>query len=40
VDKSYYEGYFVNGLPEGIGKFTWSNREIYDGDWFNGLKHG
>ncbi|CAD8212891.1 unnamed protein product [Paramecium octaurelia] len=38
--KSSYKGLYVNGKPEGQGKFTWANGEYYEGEWFNGNKHG
>jgi hypothetical protein len=35
-----YEGDFKNGLPEGNGKYTWSNGDYYYGGWKKGLKDG
>lgn len=35
-----YEGEFKNGLPEGKGKYTWSNGDYYFGGWKKGLKEG
>ncbi len=35
-----YEGKFKDGLPDGIGKYTWSNGEIYEGGWNEGKKEG
>ena len=32
--------YSLKGKPYGKGIYTWSNGEIYDGEWANGLKHG
>jgi len=29
--KSEYTGYYVNGKPEGRGKYLWPNGEYYDG---------
>lgn len=26
-----YEGDFVNGKPEGVGKYRWPNGEFYEG---------
>ncbi|EGR34556.1 hypothetical protein IMG5_007480, partial [Ichthyophthirius multifiliis] len=37
---SYYEGQYINGKPEGIGRYTSYNKETYDGQWVNGMKHG
>ena len=39
-DGAIYYGGFINGKPEGLGKFTWPNGETYDGEWLTGLKHG
>lgn len=38
--KDKYEGKFKFGLPNGYGKYTWSNGEIYEGSWNNGKKEG
>jgi hypothetical protein len=35
-----YDGEFKNGLPEGKGKYTWSNGDYYYGGWKKGLKDG
>ncbi len=35
-----YVGYYMNGMPEGVGVFTWRNGENYEGEWRNGMKHG
>lgn len=35
-----YEGGFKNGLPEGQGKYTWSNGNYYYGSWKKGQKDG
>ena len=35
-----YDGEFKNGLPEGQGKYTWSNGDYYYGGWKKGLKDG
>ena len=24
-----YEGYYVNGKSEGVGTYTWANKEVY-----------
>ncbi len=26
-----YQGYYVNGKPEGVGKYQWPNGEYYEG---------
>ncbi len=38
VDK--YEGRFKNGLPEGYGKYTWSNGVVFEGFWVKGKRDG
>ena len=35
-----YEGSFKNGLPDGIGTYTWKNGDIFTGAWKKGLKDG
>lgn len=35
-----YAGEFKNGLPEGMGKYTWSNQNYYIGNWKKGLRDG
>ena len=35
-----YEGDFINGKPEGKGKYIEDDGEYYIGQWKNGLKHG
>lgn len=35
-----YEGFFVSGLPQGHGTYTWSNGNIYSGEWIEGMRHG
>lgn len=35
-----YTGELVNGVRQGYGVMTFSNRDIYDGDWDNGSMHG
>jgi hypothetical protein len=35
-----YEGEFKNGLPDGIGIYTWGNNNIYNGAFSKGLKEG
>ena len=38
IDK--YEGDFYKGLPDGIGKYTWANGNIYTGEWKAGKRNG
>jgi len=33
-------GEFLNGKRHGDGLFTYSNKDIYSGQWKNGKKHG
>jgi hypothetical protein len=35
-----YEGDFKNGLPDGQGIYTWSNRNVYEGKYVKGLREG
>ncbi len=35
-----YEGAFIDGLPNGIGKCVYGNGEIYEGEWKNGGFNG
>lgn len=35
-----YEGNFVNGRLEGIGKYFFANGNIYEGEFKNGQFHG
>lgn len=40
VGVNSYDGEFKNGLPEGQGKYTWSNGDYYYGGWKKGQKDG
>ncbi|MFN8242607.1 MAG: hypothetical protein U0X40_01025 [Ferruginibacter sp.] len=35
-----YSGTFKNGLPNGLGKYTWSNGDYYKGNWKKGQRDG
>jgi len=35
-----YSGYFKNGLPEGNGKYTYENGNVFSGSWSKGVKDG
>lgn len=35
-----FEGEFKNGLPDGLGKYKWSNQNYYIGNWKKGLRDG
>jgi hypothetical protein len=35
-----YEGLFYKGLPQGEGTYTWSNGDVYAGEWVEGKRHG
>ena len=35
-----YVGYFLKGLPEGKGEYTYKNGNVFSGAWSNGLKNG
>ena len=40
VGTDTYEGDFKNGLPDGEGTYTWSNKNVYTGKFVKGLKEG
>lgn len=35
-----YEGTFSKGLPNGEGKYSWSDGGTYTGEWLEGKRHG
>ena len=35
-----FQGSYVNGKPEGLGRFQWPNGEFYEGEWLAGCRHG
>ena len=35
-----YEGRFMNGKWDGIGKLTWKNGDVYEGEWKEDKKEG
>jgi hypothetical protein len=35
-----YEGYWLDDMMAGRGKFTWPNGDVYDGDWSNDKPNG
>ena len=41
VEEETYEGQLNEaGEPSGDGIYTWSNGDVYDGAWLDGLRHG
>ena len=40
VGTDRYEGQFVKGFPNGYGKYTWANGNVYTGEWAGGMRHG
>lgn len=40
IENGEYTGELVNGVRQGYGVMTFSNRDIYDGDWEEGEMHG
>src|SRR5258705_5004298 len=40
VGADTYEGDFKNGVPDGQGVYTWSNKNMFDGRYVKGLKEG
>lgn len=39
-DNNIYEGFYVNGLQNGMGRCIWSDGSYYVGEWINGNKKG
>lgn len=37
--KTYYEGFYVNGKKEGVGKMQYANGDCYSGRWFQSARH-
>ena len=35
-----YDGYFINDIYDGIGKYYYENGEYYDGEFKNDLRNG
>ncbi|KAH9671129.1 phosphatidylinositol 4-phosphate 5-kinase 9 [Citrus sinensis] len=35
-----YSGSLLGNLPEGLGKYIWSDGCIYEGEWRRGMRHG
>lgn len=35
-----YEGEFKSGLPDGKGKYTWNNKDVFIGKYTKGLREG
>ncbi|XP_008779154.2 phosphatidylinositol 4-phosphate 5-kinase 9-like isoform X2 [Phoenix dactylifera] len=35
-----YSGTLLGNMPEGSGKYTWSDGFIYEGEWKRGMRHG
>ena len=40
VGTDTYEGDFKNGIPDGNGKYTWSNKNVFEGKYVKGLREG
>lgn len=40
VGTDIYEGDFKNGVPDGTGKYTWSNKNVFEGKYVKGLREG
>lgn len=39
-NKDSYKGEYVNGKPEGNGRYIWARGNFYEGQFRNGLRHG
>jgi len=35
-----YDGEFKNGVPDGQGTYTWSNKSVFEGKYLKGLREG
>lgn len=40
VGTDTYEGEFKNGVPDGQGTYTWSNKNVFVGKYIKGLREG
>ena len=40
VGADTYEGEFKNGIPDGQGTYTWSNKNVFQGKYLKGLREG
>jgi len=40
VGADTYEGDFKNGIPDGQGTYTWSNKNVFVGKYLKGLREG
>jgi hypothetical protein len=40
VGTDTYEGEFKNGIPDGNGTYTWSNKNVFEGKFIKGLREG
>jgi hypothetical protein len=40
VGTDTYEGEFKNGIPDGRGTYTWSNKNVFEGKYVKGLREG
>ena len=40
VGMDTYEGEFKNGIPDGHGTYTWSNKNVFEGKYIKGLREG
>ena len=40
VGADTYEGEFKNGIPDGQGIYTWSNKNVFEGKYVKGMREG
>ncbi|HET9747584.1 MAG TPA: hypothetical protein VFP97_17830 [Chitinophagaceae bacterium] len=40
VGTDTYEGDFKNGLPDGMGTYTWANKSMFTGKYVKGMREG
>ncbi|XP_068642608.1 phosphatidylinositol 4-phosphate 5-kinase 9 [Aristolochia californica] len=39
-NREFYSGTLLGNMPEGTGKYIWSDGCIYEGEWKRGMRHG
>lgn len=40
ADGSHHSGFYLKDLPHGKGRLEYANKDTYEGDFFEGAKHG
>ena len=39
-DGAKYKGYYLNGMKHGKGKFTWFDKSVYEGEFYENEMEG